>query len=273
VKVINEIDDLLVKQQKILRKINEQIFNNTVVGQTIEISNINFNTQLNKISQNNIKDLSILIESPNDYKFKKFKKSNIRNIQRVYDSDSCDVSMTFWLPNKIIQLILEKENSEKLGFNSQLNKNKNVAIITNQTRKIFSENSLDFELKVDDSKFKRFRNLDLKDLNINYNIRLKLPNLKNYTSNIGDSLCVQYENKNQETPTVSCSTWYDYITHEVVCECQKQGLTINLMDSTISNLGILKQFAISQIDFCNFFISNYYQVLLIILSKNYFNLN
>jgi len=243
-----------------LRNINEQIFNNSVVGQMIEIANVNFNTQLNKISKKNIKNLFILNESSNDYKFRKSQKSNIRNIQRVNNSDYCDDSMTFCLPNNIIKQIFEKENSENLGFNSQLNKNKNVAIKTNKTRKIFSENSLDFDLKVDDSKFKRFRNLDLKDLNVNYNIRLKLPSLKNYSSNISDSLCVQFEKNNQENPSVSCTTWYDYITNEVVCESQKQGLTINLMDSTISYLGILKQFAISDIDLCNFVNSIFYEI-------------
>jgi len=160
--------------------------------------------------------------------------------------------MTFCIPNNIIKIILEKENSENLGFNSQLNKNKNIAIKTNNTRKIFSENSLDFELKVNQSPYKRFRNLDLKNLNINFNIRLKMPDLQNHKDNIGNSLCVQYEKKDQQTPIVSCETWYDYSTNEVLCECQKQGLTINLMDSSISKISVLKQFSLLTIDFCNF---------------------
>jgi len=236
-----------------LRKINEQILDNTVAGQTFEITNVNFNIQLNKISNKNIKDLFILDERFNKNIFKKSQNSYGRIIQIRNNTDNCDDSMTFCLPNNILKQILEKENSENLGFNSQLNKNKNVAIKTNNTRKIFSENSLDFELKVDDSKFKSFRNLDLKDLNVNFNIRLKLPDLKNYTSDIGDSLCVQYEKNNQEAPSVLCSTWYDYLSNEVVCECQKQGLTINLMDSQMSQIGIFKQFEISKINFCIFY--------------------
>jgi len=232
--------------------INEQVFNNTIEGQTIEIINVNFNSQLNKISNTNTKDLFILSKDSDYSKFKKYKKTQIRNIQNDNNADDCEDSMTFCLPSSVIKEILENENSEKLGFNSVLNKNKNIPIKTNSRRKIFSEDSLDFELKVDVPKSKKFRNLDLKDLNVNYNIRLKLPDLQNHISNIGDSLCVQYEKNNTNSPTISCATWYDYLTNEVVCECQKQGLTINLMDSTISQIGIIKQFSLSTIDFCNF---------------------
>ena len=37
-------------------------------------------------------------------------------------------------------------------------------------------------------------------------------------------------------------SWYDDITNEVVCVCSKQGLTVNVMDKALSNLGKLGQF-------------------------------
>jgi len=241
-----------------LSKINEQIFNNSIVGQIIEINNFDFNSLMNKISNTNTKDLFILNEYSNDYKFKKSQKIKVRKLQTDTIINSCEDSMTFCLPTNIIKKILEKENSEILGFNSQLNKNKNIAIKTNNTRKIFSENSLYFELKTDESSSKRFRNLDLNDLNVNFNIRLKMPDLLNITENVGESLCVQYEKNNQDIPIISCATWYDYIINEVVCECQKQRLTINLIHSTISHIGVLKQFSSSTLEFCIIFISDLY---------------
>jgi len=249
---IKEIEDIIIKQQIFIEIINGRIFNNTIEGQTIEIINNNFDSQINKISNTNTKDLFISSKDSVDYKFKKYKKTIIRKMQINNNTDDCEDSMTFCLPSGIIKEILKNENSEKLGFNSLLNKNKNIQIKTNGTRKIFSKDSLDFELKIDEPKSKKFRKLDLKNLNVNYNIRLKIPDLQDQKSDIGDSLCVQYEKNNLESPTISCATWYDYLTNEVVCECQKQGLTINLMDSTISHLGILKQFTLLKIDFCNF---------------------
>jgi len=243
----------LVKQQFIIKKINEKIFNNSIVGQTIEVENNNFNSQFSKISKKNTKDLFVLNEESFDYKLKKYKKTKIRKLQIDNNSNNCDEWMTFCLPSNSIKEILEKEDSEKIGFNSQLNKNKNIAIKTNNTRKIFSQNSLDFELQVDDPISKRFRKLESNNLFINYNIRLKLPDIKRNSSVVGDSLCVQYNKNDQDNPNISCETWYDYLTNEVVCECQKQGLTINLIDKTMSQLGILKQFKISTIDFCNFY--------------------
>jgi len=240
-----------------LRKINELILNNIIEGQIIQFININFDSQVNKISNLNTKNIFVTNDESYNYKFRQTKKTTIRRLQNYNNVNQCDESMAFCLPSNILKEILYKQKSEKLGFNSQLNKNKNIAIKTNDTRKIFSENSLDFEIKVDDSKFKRFRNLNLKELNVNFNIRLKMPELKTNISDIGKSLCVQFEKYKKETPYISCDTWYDYIANEVVCECQNQGLTINLIDETLFRLAILKQFAISTVDFSITFILKY----------------
>jgi len=236
-----------------MRKINEKIFDESIVGQTIQIVNDNFNTQFNKISNTNTKDIFINEDSKN-FLSKKYKKSKIRYLSIDNNTNNCEDSMTFCLPSEIIKKLLEKENSNNIGFNSQVNKNKNIAIKTNITRKIFSENSLDFELKLDGLSNKRLRNLDMNDFNIRYNIRLKMPDLKKNTSDIGSSLCVQYDKNDQANPNISCETWYDFIANEVICECERQGLTINLMDNTISQFGRVKQFTISKIDFCNIFV-------------------
>lgn len=251
---LNEIEEIIVKQQTIQRKITDKIFNNTIAGQTIEIVNENFNLQLNKISKVNSKDLYILNEDLFDFKLNKYRKMNIRKLQRENNINNCEETMIFCLPSYIINNILNIRNSENLGFNSLLNKNKNLGIKTNETRTIFSENSLDFELKLEDSSYNnKYRNLQTEDLNIYYNIRLNTPNLKNLSSEIIDTLCVQYDRDNKERPNVSCASWYDYVRSEVVCECQKQGLTVNLIDVALSRIGILQQFSLTAIKFRNIF--------------------
>lgn len=192
-------------------------------------------------------------EDSYDFKLKEYRKIKVRNLLRDNDTNNCQETMTFCLPTHTIKNILNIKNSENLGFNSMLNKNKNIAIKTNSTRTIFSENSLDFELKLEESSSaNKYRNLQIEDLNIYYNIRLSTPNLKNFSSEISDTLCVQYDRDNQERPNVSCASWYDYETNEVVCECQKQGLTVNLIDVALSRISIISQFSFAEINFCNF---------------------
>jgi len=170
--------------------------------------------------------------------------------------------MIFCFTSNEMKLLLEAEKSQSLGFNSQLNKIKNIPVKINNTRTIFSENSLEFELIVEDSSSKKFRKLQslkINELNINFNIRLKVPQLSNMTSQVTDSLCVQYEKDDKENPKYLCSSWYDYESNEVVCECQQQGLTINLIDNALAHVGKIKQFKLSKIDFCNiFFINNFF---------------
>ena len=92
-------------------------------------------------------------------------------------------------------------------------------------------------------------------MNIYFEIRLKVPNIGNNTDIVTDTTCVQYD-KNK-IPDVSCFSWYDSLANEVVCQCNKQGLTVNIMDKGLSNASKLVQFPSISIEICKIFF-NYF---------------
>ena len=59
-------------------------------------------------------------------------------------------------------------------------------------------------------------------------------------TNIEDTACFQYDK--DKIPKISCVSWYDYQSNEVVCICKKQGLTTNIFDKVLSNASKLSQF-------------------------------
>jgi len=90
--------------------------------------------------------------------------------------------------------------------------------------------------------------LDLADLNLRFEIRLKMPVLNDATV-VQEATCVQYDPK--KVADTSCESWYDTEVNEVVCSCQKQGLTVNVLDKALSNFSKIKQFPILSASLCN----------------------
>ena len=206
------------------------------------ILNNNYNNQFNKISSNNINSISI-----DNTQTKMNRRKRIRILSENIN-ETCDESKVFCLNNKQITDIIQNNTGSSLGFKSQLNKNKNIPILTNSSRQIFSINSLDFEISMGDSK-QNFRRLDLEEFNLNFEVRLKIPpNKNNNTDIIGETSCIQYDNG--VDPKISCETWYDYTVYEVVCQCQRQGLIINIFDNVLSKASKLKQFPYFNIGMC-----------------------
>ena len=58
---------------------------------------------------------------------------------------------------------------------------------------------------------------------------------------IHSSLCYQYDGLLNPLKD-SCQVWYDYEEDKIICQCQALGMTINILDDTLSYLNILKQF-------------------------------
>ena len=131
--------------QNFLNKLNEKLYKNIIPGQNILILNNNYNNQLNKISSNNINGISI-----DNSETKLNRRIRIR-ILPENTKEMCDESKVFCLNNNQISDIIQNNTGSSLGFKSQLNKNKDISILTNSSRKIFSENSLDFEILIGDS--------------------------------------------------------------------------------------------------------------------------
>jgi len=74
---------------------------------------------------------------------------------------------------------------------------------------------------------------------------LKIPRKKYENDNsedVGDTTCVQYHKTNDKDPEISCMSWYDELTSEVVCDCNEQGVTVNIQDDALANISKLGQF-------------------------------
>ena len=132
--------------QNFLNILNEKLYKNIIPGQNILILNNNYNNQFNKISSNNINSISI-----DNTQTKMNRRKRIRILSENIN-ETCDESKVFCLNNKQITDIIQNNTGSSLGFKSQLNKNKNIPILTNSSRQIFSINSLDFEISMGDSK-------------------------------------------------------------------------------------------------------------------------
>jgi len=201
---------------------------------------------MNKISSNNPKSVCVVHSEP-----KLFKKKYNRRIRRLQASSECGEESVMGLDKNLIGDIMKNETSSEFGFQSQYNKNKNLPIETNAERAVFSTTSLEFSLSAGDSN-KKMRRLQAQNLMINFEIRLKVPPKKagENTTDVGDTACVQYVTGKNKNPDVSCMSWYDDLTNEVVCVCNKEGLTVNVMDKGLSNIGKLKQFPELGADLC-----------------------
>lgn len=237
---------ILKKMQDFLDLLDEKLFKNAVNGQAILIQNQNYNTQMNKVSSLNVPDLAVSYDS--EGKKRKNKKTKIRILQNNNsdNNNQCDESAAICIPKNNITSIMSNTASKGVGFQSQLNHKLNLPIEENQ----FS-NSLNFDISGED-KSGKLRNLNSNEFAIQFEIRLKMPVVKD-SSIIGEATCVQYKSgKNADT---SCESWYDISTNEVVCSCFKQGLTVNVLDKALSSASKLKQFPTLSSDLCiNFFL-------------------
>jgi hypothetical protein len=228
--------------QNILDLLGKKLFNNIIPGQGVLVNNKNFDSQLNKLSSNN--PTSICVPSEEQTRRKKYK------IRRLQGDDKCDEGGVLGMDSSLLGDLMKNETSSNLGFQSQYNKNKNLPVTTNSTREIYSETSLGFELSVgDNNKLRRLSKIGQK---IKFEIRLKTPTNYNTNTSVSDTACVQYSNgKDAE---VSCDSWYDDVNNEVICFCEEQGLTVNVMDKVLASKNKLKQFPPLSTALCKIFI-------------------
>jgi len=242
--------------QSILDLLNEKLFKNIVTGQNVIVVNNNFDNQMNKVSSNNPKP--VCIDSSDTLLLEK--KKNYRRIRKLNPNDSCDEESIMSLDKNLIGDLMKNETSDNLGFQSQYNKNKNLPIKTSEERQVFSETSLEFGLSTGASG-KKMRRLEVNNLPIKFEIRLIIPAKRpsDNSTEIGATACVQYDKDKNKNPDVSCMSWYDDATSEVVCVCNKQGLTVNVMDKALSNLGKLAQFPGLGAEICNCFVLNIFK--------------
>jgi len=230
--------DLIDILQNYLNQLNGKLFTSIINGQGLLVANESYDTKMNKVSKLNVPTLALDYDSGSERKFNSNrsnrKRTKIRYLQNPTDQADCyNSEAAICIPPGNITSIMNSAGSNGIGFQGQLNKKVQLPIAEKQY-----SNSLDFELSAE-AKNRKFRRLDVADLNIRFEIRLKMPVL-NDTSVVREATCVQYDPKKR--PDTSCESWYDTATNEVVCSCLKQGLTVNVLDSALSNVSKVLQF-------------------------------
>lgn len=237
--------DLLEYLQNNLNIINSKLFGNIIKGQGLLIENENYNTKMNKVSPLNVPTLEIIYDSGRK-KVGRFKKTRIRILQNTNSENDCSQSYSaICIPPGNITNIMNNKGSNGVGFQGQLNHKDNLPI----EQKQFS-NSLDFALAAEDKNGKLRK---LEDENLYFEIRLKMPFVTD-KSVVQEATCVQYTDKNPDT---SCESWFDLEVNEVVCYCNKQGLTVNVMDKSLTSISKIAQFPNIASGFCKIKIKNF----------------
>jgi len=232
--------DLLDILQNYLNELDAKLFTNIINGQALTVANESYETVMNKVSKLNVPKLALEYDTAEERQLNrnnsnKRRKTRIRYLQfpASNQEDCTNSEAAICIPPTNITSIMHNKGSNAVGFRAQLNHKVHLPIAEKQ----FS-NSLDFELSAE-GKDRKFRLLDINDLNIRFEIRLKMPVL-NDTRVIQEATCVQYDPK--KMPDTSCESWYDTATNEVVCSCMKQGLTVNVLDQALSNISKILQF-------------------------------
>ena len=242
---------LITEIQKFYTVINEKLFGNIVSGQSLEIKTPAIDIKLTKASIINVPVVSM--EYENEKRFKKFnRKNNNKNkikVRHLQNNDlECDLDFSAICLNKEkMKSLMNSTGVDKIGFKGELNKNVTLPIKEEQ----FS-NSINFYF-TDEDEGNKNRILSENKVNFDFEVRLKLPRDKEI-GDLGPATCVQYEKEKKNAET-SCDSFYDLTAKEIVCKCQRQGLTVNIKDKILAQISKLKQFPPLLDHFCkNYFI-------------------
>lgn len=241
--MVNNIIAILDRVFDIITKNKEK---NIITGEKIDQFSENFDSQIYKISKYNPNGISFT-SLENEYSKKRYKKNRKKRILT-------NTNEVFKLEKKIINSIIG-EDSDEIKFRAKYNKNDNIDIKTNSTRKLFSKSSFNFSIEAKAKKEKKREkeeNMDYDRFNntIFYEIKLRIPQgveAKNFLEN---TVCAQYVDKDTKNDPESCDSWYDEEKLEVTCSCTKQGLIVNIEDKNIAKASKMMQFPLSKAFLC-----------------------
>jgi len=254
----NSTDNFIEKMQNL----NSKLYENIINGQGILIQNEKFSTQMNKVSFLAIDNINVLyqdrkkkdfkqksryLENSNNKNSKIYQAIAMRILQNSIFNEECSEYSALCFSNKNITNIFNLTNTNGIGLQSQVN---SLDFDINLPQKQFS-NSIKYDLydanilsnrgnnKNSKYSLRNKRILFLDNFELKFDIRLKLPPIENKEI-LYNSTCVQYGS--DKFPNTSCETWFDIKTREVICSCSSQGLIVNILDKTLSNFSVLKQF-------------------------------
>ncbi len=139
--------DLFDINENLLKRLNKNLENVILPGESIINYNKEYDTKVSKISNRNIMDITM----ENDYDNNLKKSKILRYNQQNENENNCEEKAFCLEKNKIKNFInSSNQNITEIGFNSKLNKNKFLNVELNDTRSVFSETSciMYFKLKL-----------------------------------------------------------------------------------------------------------------------------
>ncbi len=143
----------------------------------------------------------------------------------------CTFKSVFCLNRTTLNSMTNGTHQQFVTFKSKLYTNKILPIQQNDTHKVFSQNSLDFSIGINQTN----------NSNIQLPIQLKMPYIESNNTDMGNTACIQFDLESNPDYN-SCITYYDYNNSQIHCTCSKQGLSSNIYDKTLASLNRLKQF-------------------------------
>ena len=259
----NNIDtiDTLSKYDSIknLETLNDKVIscvsNKLISGESFSSKSPTVDIKLTKISNLNIIPISMDYEDDQKLFRRSKRKIKARFLQNQNDRTECDPDISvICLDKEKVKKMMNSSPQANIQFNGQLYKEKKLLIEEEQ----FS-NSLNFHIfsPVENDKNKNSRILLRNNQNENndkivdkiyFEVRLKFPKDKTIEE-LGPATCVQYQDNKIAKP--SCFSLYDLDTKEIICQCEKQGLTVNVLDKNLAKLSKIKQFPPLNRNICN----------------------
>ena len=232
--------------------LNKNVINSLVPGMVKSINLNNIQIEISKLS---------LFET-SDYSFDDDTSQVGRRIltrKLLSKQDNCSSSSIFCLPKAQIESINRLNKGKALSIEIQYNKRNSFPLPLKNNQYIFSKDSINVSLysyqindiyhpnrmlsNRNDSLIKLSQNIYNENNSFIYKSVLNMnKNLSTVDKKLIDSsLCYQYDGLLNPLKD-SCQVWYDYVEDKIICQCQALGMTINILDDTLSYLNILKQF-------------------------------
>ncbi len=262
---IDNIDSLskydLINQ---LNSLNELIINyismKLINGQSFEVKSPSTDIKLTKVSNLNITPILMNYDIEEKLFKKSKRKIKVRFLQNQNNEENCNSeNSVICLDNEKVNKMMKLSQQGNIEFKGQLNKDENLQIQQEQFSNSFNfhfssiiENNNNNNDK--NQRILLFNNKNEKENEtekILFEVRLKFPKDKEIEE-LGPATCIQYENI--KITDVSCLSFYDLNTREIICLCEKPGLTVNVMDKNLASLSKMKQFPPLSPNICN----NYY---------------
>jgi hypothetical protein len=241
----NQYDlDQVLNAMNLLDIFTDLVLDNISSGQEFYYVNENINIQLNKISNNYVRNITINPDNSITY--------------------NCLSSSIVCIDQSYIQDIFSESNYTTLDLRAYYFKNKYLPIHQNDSNYVFSLDSLyinltgayEYELIQQTNGIVTFPfliNLNIPKITSG-NLSINYPQTTNDTVN--NTACLYYYDNTHYSSSpnnTACRSWYDYNNYKTICQCTKPGLISSIYNKVETNFSKFAQFPLLIVGYCKIF--------------------